>query len=186
MSLSVAGLFRPLRQRLRRTAEHLTSGRRDGASSVPSGTDRCVEAAVDAEEALAAVVQAVRDAFDLPYAAIALKEGDDFVVAAASGTPVGGLVGTPLVYQGETVGQLALASPAAGTFEGDDRRRLDELVRQAEVVAHAVRRTSLGIACEGCPSLDLCGPSSSPGSAGVPVGSRHRGRAGRPRSQGTI
>jgi hypothetical protein len=151
------GLLRPFRDRLRRAAGRL---RRGDSSTTLAGSDRCVDVAVVPEEALAAIVEMVREAFGLPYAAIALRDGEDFVIAAASGTPVAGLLGTPLVYQGETVGQLALAPPAAGTFGGDGRRRLDDLVRQAEIVAHAARRTSLGIACAGCPALELCGTAA--------------------------
>jgi signal transduction histidine kinase len=48
-----------------------------------------------------------------------------------------------LVYQGETVGQLILATRAPGEmFSPADQRLLDDLARQAGVAVHAVRLTS--------------------------------------------
>lgn len=61
---------------------------------------------------------------------------------AEQGRPPQQSIGFPLIYQGETVGQLVLApcSPEEA-FSASDLRLLKDLVRQVGVVAHAVRLT---------------------------------------------
>jgi signal transduction histidine kinase len=85
------------------------------------------------------VIETVATALRLPYVAITLQEETPRLVAA-HGAPVAELLRLPLVYRGETVGQLLLA-PRLGTggFSPADRRLLDDLARQAGGVAHAVR-----------------------------------------------
>jgi len=65
-----------------------------------------------------------------------------FAVVASSGTPVDTPLFLPLLYQGQTLGQLLLAPRAPGeAFSPADRRLLDDLARQAGVAVHAVRLT---------------------------------------------
>jgi signal transduction histidine kinase len=85
----------------------------------------------------------VREALKLPYAAIALSEGDEFVIAAESGSPADAPLRLPLVYGRETVGELLLASRSRGEeFAPADRHLLEDLARQAGIAVHAVRLTN--------------------------------------------
>ena len=139
----VAVLFQPLRERLQRAVNRLTYGERDEPYAVLSRLGRRLEATLAPDAVLPAIVETVAAAFKLPYAAITLKQDERFVVAAAHGPPVGALLRLPLIYRGETVGELLLAPRAPGeAFGPADRRLLDDLARQAGVAAHAVRLTA--------------------------------------------
>ena len=61
---------------------------------------------------LPTVVETIAQALKLPYAAILLKEGEDFRTAAAYGSPRGEPESLPLVYQREEIGRLVLAPRA--------------------------------------------------------------------------
>jgi hypothetical protein len=77
-----------------------------------------------------ALVQTVREALKLPYAAIVLRRGEEPAVAAASGAPAGELLRLPLVYQGEALGELVVAPRAPGeAFSRADHRLLEDLAR---------------------------------------------------------
>jgi signal transduction histidine kinase len=93
---------------------------------------------------LPTIAETIAQALKLPYAAILLKEGDDFRIAAAYGSPAGGEPeALPLVYQREEIGRLIFAPRAPGEeFSTADRRLLEDLARQAEVAVHAVRLTA--------------------------------------------
>jgi signal transduction histidine kinase len=85
----------------------------------------------------------------LPYVAIALKEGEQFTIAAEyirSSEPVsqenGSMKILPLVYQLETIGQMILAPRAPGEpFSQTDRCLLETIARQAGIAAYDVRLT---------------------------------------------
>lgn len=140
---SVAVLFQPLRERLQRGVNRLMYGERDDPYAVLSRLGQRLEATLAPDAVLAAIVQTVREALKLPYAAIALEENGALVVAATSGTPSEMTLRLPLLYQHEVVGELSVAARSRGeTFGPTDRRLLDDLARQAGVAAHAVRLTA--------------------------------------------
>ncbi|CAA9480953.1 MAG: hypothetical protein AVDCRST_MAG12-1501 [uncultured Rubrobacteraceae bacterium] len=140
----VAVLFAPLKERLQRGVDRLMYGERDEPYAVLSRMGERLEAALDPDAVLPAIVGTVREALKLPYAAVALPRDGGFEVAAASGEPPRGLPEDPLVlplaYGGETVGRLLL-SPRAGEggFSAADRRLLDDLARHAGVAVNGVR-----------------------------------------------
>jgi signal transduction histidine kinase len=139
----VALLFQPLRHRLQRGINRLMYGERDDPYTVVARLGERLGATLAPEVVLPAIVQTVKDALRLPYAAITLKQGGDFVVAAASGTPVDDPLRLALTYRGDTVGELILAPRAPGeSFTPADRRLLDGLAHQAGVAVHAVRLTT--------------------------------------------
>ncbi len=140
----IAVLFQPLRERLQRGVNRLMYGERDDPYAVLSRLSRRLEATLAPDAVLSTVVETIAQALKLPYVAMALKQDDEFAVAAVSGRPVGGeLFRLPLVYQGETVGELHLAPRGRGeVFTPADRRLLEDLARQAEVAVHAVRLTT--------------------------------------------
>ena len=95
------------------------------------------------EAMLPAIIETVAQALKLPYAAIALKRGDELHTEAIYGTPVDAALTLPLVYQAETIGQLTLGPRQRGeTFTPADRRLLEDLARQIGVAAHAVQLTT--------------------------------------------
>jgi signal transduction histidine kinase len=137
----IAILFAPLRERLQRGVNRLMYGERDEPYKVISRLGERLEGTLAPEAVLPTIIQTVREALRLPYAAIVLRESDG--LAAESGSPVHDPLRLPLVYQGETVGELLLAPRAPGEeFSSDDRRLLDNLARQAGIAVHAVRLTT--------------------------------------------
>jgi signal transduction histidine kinase len=140
---AVAVLFQPLRERLQRSVNRLLYGRRDEPYAVLSQLAQRLEATVVPDAVLPTIVETVAGALKLPYAALALADGAAFNVAASVGSPRDDLLRLPLVYQGETVGELRLAPRAPGEpFTPADRKLLQDLAREAGVAVHAVRLTA--------------------------------------------
>ena len=154
----VAIVFAPLRDRLQRGVNRLMYGERDDPYAVISRLGERLEAASEPRAMLPTIVETVAQALKLPYAAIALKEGKNpvyeehsaehageggFVVGASWGSPVDyPLLRLPLSYGHETIGELILAPRSRGeAFAPADRRLLEDLARQTEVAAYAVRLT---------------------------------------------
>jgi signal transduction histidine kinase len=134
----VAVLFAPLRDWLQRGVNRLMYGERDDPYAVISRLGRRLEATLATDEVLPTAVRTVREALKLPYAAVVLGSG----ITVASGTPVYEPSRLPLVYQGETVGQLLLSPRSPGeSWTPADLRLLEDLTRQVGVAAHAVRLT---------------------------------------------
>jgi signal transduction histidine kinase len=139
----VAVLFAPLRNRLQRGVNHLMYGERDEPYTVLSRLGQRLEVTLAPDAALRAIVETVAQALRLPHAAITLKQGGEFAVAAEYGTAAGDPVVLPLAYQREQVGQLILAPRSPGEkFTSSDRRLLNDLARQAGVAIHALRLTA--------------------------------------------
>ena len=138
----VAVLFAPLRERLQRAVNRLMYGERDDPYAVVSRLGERLEATLAPEDVLSTIVETVREALKLPYAAIALpRDPNGFEVVASSGEepPADPLV-LPLSYGGESVGELLLTPRAPGeSFSAADRRLLDGLARHAGVAVHGVR-----------------------------------------------
>jgi signal transduction histidine kinase len=138
----VAVLFAPLRERLQRGVNRLMYGDRDDPYGVLSSLGRRLEATLEPEAMLTTIVSTIANALKLPYAAIAMKQENEFKVTAAHGSPTGEQVILPLTYTGQTIGQLILAPRAQGEdFLQADRRLLEDLARNAEATVHAVRLT---------------------------------------------
>jgi hypothetical protein len=83
----VAVAFQPLRDRMQRAVNRLMYGQRDEPYAVLSGLGHRLEASLGPHEILPTIVEAVRDALKLPYAAIELDSDEGRFVAASSGTP---------------------------------------------------------------------------------------------------
>lgn len=147
VSLAAAGvvavLFAPLRERLQRGVNRLMYGERDDPYRVLSRLNRRLGASFEPGAALSAIVETVAGALKLPYAAVAIRRGEDFEVAASRGTSTGEETVLPLSYGGETVGRLLLAPRAPGEeFSPADRSLLEDLARNAEVAVYAVGLTA--------------------------------------------
>lgn len=143
----VAFSFHPLRERLQHGINRLMYGERDDPYAVLGRLSQRLEMVAASQSVLPTIVETVADAFKLPYAAIALKEGEQFVIAAEyvrspMFSPAAELEILPLVFQLETIGQMLLAPRAPGElFSPPDRRLLESIARQAGVAAYNVRLT---------------------------------------------
>jgi signal transduction histidine kinase len=138
----IAVLFQPLRERLQRGVNRLMYGDRDDPYDVVSRLGQRLEATLAPDTVLKVIVETVKDALKLPYAAIALRQEGTMVPAASAGTSVTGVLRLPLIYRGNIVGELVLG-PRSGedTFSPADRSLLDDLARQAGVAVHGVGLT---------------------------------------------
>ena len=137
-----AVMFQPLRDRLQRVVNRLMYGERDDPYAVLSRLGSRLEGTLAHDAVLPAVAKTVKEALKLPYTEIQLKRKDGFETAAAVGNPVDDALRLPLVYGGETVGQLVLG-PRAGEegFADAERRLLEDLAHQIGASAHAALMT---------------------------------------------
>jgi signal transduction histidine kinase len=138
-----AVMFQPLRDRLQRGVNRLMYGERDDPYAVLSRLGARLESTPAHDAVLPAVAKTVKEALKLPYAEIQLKREDGvFESAAAAGDPGANALRLPLVYGGETVGQLVLG-PRAGEegFADAERRLLEDLAHQIGASAHAALMT---------------------------------------------
>ncbi|MGH3146426.1 MAG: hypothetical protein ACRDTR_11565, partial [Rubrobacter sp.] len=138
----VAVLFQPLRERLQRGVNRLLYGERDDPYAVLSRLGSRLESRLAPDAVLPAVTRTVQEALKLPYAEIQLRQGAGFETAAVAGNPGEHALRLPLVYGGETVGQLVLG-PRAGeeSFGPTERRLLEDLAHQIGASAHAALMT---------------------------------------------
>jgi signal transduction histidine kinase len=145
----VATSFQPLRERLQRGVNRLMFGERDDPYAVLGRLSERLEVVVASHAVLPTIVETVAEALKLPYAAIALKEGEHFTIVAEytragapKPKPSAAMEILPLVYQLETMGRLILAPRAPGEpFSPTDRRLLETIARQAGIAAYNVRLT---------------------------------------------
>jgi len=157
----VAVLFQRMREWLQRSINRLLYGERDEPYAVVARLGQRLEGTLAPDAVLPTLVETVAQALKLPYVAVLLAHGDEFVTAAeypdqetrrqaneekvdpAVSTSSDLHVGLPLTYQGETVGKLLLAPRGPGeSFSPADRRLLGLLAQQAGAAAHTVRLTT--------------------------------------------
>ena len=140
----VAVVFQPLRDRLQRGVNRLMYGERDEPYAVLTRLGRRLEAAIESSAALPLTVETVAHALKLPYVGIQLISGRSSAIGAEWGerppsTGHSSLVTLPLIYAGETIGELVAASRAPNEpLTEADRRLLSDLARQIGVTAHAI------------------------------------------------
>jgi len=145
----------------------LMYGERDDPYAALSRLSQRLDATLAADAVLPTIVETIRDALKLPYAAIALHRSSEFrvpsgrlssdlemaktqtfdIIESYGERPVtlsaAHLVTLSLTYQSEVIGELRLC-PRLGEdgFSAADQRLLDDLAHQAGVAAHAVRLTA--------------------------------------------
>ncbi|HZG67153.1 MAG TPA: histidine kinase, partial [Herpetosiphonaceae bacterium] len=135
----VAVLFQPVQARVQRFVNELLYGKRDDPYGVLVGLGRRLEAAFEPSTLLPAIVQTVRESLGLPYVAITLHQPPAVPLVVADGQAPAEPVRFPLVYGGETLGELRV-SPRRGetTLAPADRRLLADLAQQAGLAVHGV------------------------------------------------
>jgi signal transduction histidine kinase len=133
----VAVLFQPLREWLQRGVNRLIYGERDDPVAALSRLGERLEAVLPAEQVLPALVETIAQTLKLPFVGITI-EGQS---VAAFGSQTTSPVAFPLVFQGESTGEL-LAAPRSPdeSFTPAEMRLLRNLALQAGA---AVRNTQL-------------------------------------------
>lgn len=145
----IAISFQPLRDRLQRSVNRLLYGERDDPYAVLGRLSERLEVVAASPSVLPTIVETVAEALKLPYAAIALKDGEQVRIAAEYLRPPGialrnarDMESLPLVYQMEIIGQLILAPRSTGeSFSAADQRLLETIAQQAGVAAYNIRLT---------------------------------------------
>lgn len=135
---AVAVLFEPLRRGLQRGVNRLMYGERDEPYELLMRLGQQLETAHDSSSGLALTVETLAKALKLPYVALALGEEDSMQVAAQYGTPQKQPVNFPLVFAGQSIGELRAATRSLyEPFSPIDRQLLGNLARQISSTAHA-------------------------------------------------
>jgi signal transduction histidine kinase len=139
----VALLLHPLRTRLQAVVNRMMYGQREDPYTVFSRLGRQLENTLTPDAVLPTIVETVKYSLKLPYAAILLRQGETFLPAASDGHPIKNSFVLPLLYQGETVGQLILGNlPKKEHLPPSQLQMLENLGRQAGVAVHAARLTA--------------------------------------------
>jgi signal transduction histidine kinase len=132
----------PVRGRLQRRVDRVFSGDRGAPYAAMARLGRQVEDAAATEPVLGSVAAVVAGSLRLPYVAVELRVGEEWVPAAACGRPPAGpdeAACFPLTFQREMVGRLIAGPREAGEkLTPDDERLLGNLARQVAPAAHAV------------------------------------------------
>lgn len=140
----VAILFQPLRERLQQTVNRLMYGERDEPYKVLARLSASLEGSLSPERVLPASLETVTKALKLPHASVLLyRDGVDEVLAeqGCRSEETDSTV-FPLVYQGETFGELRLEPRAPGeTFSPAELSLLGTIAQQVSVAAYAVQQT---------------------------------------------
>lgn len=137
----VAVSFGSARTAVGRWTSLLLFGPRTEPYEVLAALGARLEATISTGEVLPELVGALAEALDVDGVAIDLREGDDFVEAAAAGAAVDSSTVAPIVASGEVVGQLRVGRRRASgvAIEEAERRLLDDVARQAAVAIQGVR-----------------------------------------------
>lgn len=139
----VAVLFQPLRQRLQRWANRVVYGDRDEPFEALARLGRRLEGTFSPEMVYPTIVETVAQTLKLPYAAIAVKRGEEFEIAEVHGSNGQEPVVYPMTHQGEVIGQLLVGRRTPGEdFSPADERILRNFAWQAGTAVHAVQLTA--------------------------------------------
>jgi signal transduction histidine kinase len=143
LSLLATGLvavgFQPLLHRVQRLTNRFLFGDRDDPYAVLARLGQHIEDTLSSADLLPQIVRTTAEALRLPYAALFLERAEGPVLVASSGVATTSLLRLPLMYQGQSVGALEVATRAPGEVFGQaDRRLLEDLARQIGVAARTV------------------------------------------------
>ena len=142
VTVLAATVLLPVREQLQRRVDRVFFGDRGAPYVVMARLGRQVEDAAATEPVLASLTAVVAASLRLPYVAVELRVGEEWVPAAASGRPPAEpaeVESFPLMFQREAVGRLMAGRRAPGEkLNPDDERLLGNLARQVAPAAHAV------------------------------------------------
>lgn len=135
---AVAVLFAPLHRVLQRGVNRLMYGERDEPYVLLTRLGWQFETTLDTSTGLTLTVETVARALKLPYVALALWWEDSMQVAAQYGTPLNPVNSFPLVFAGQTIGELQAAARAPDEpFSPADLQVMGNLARQISATVHA-------------------------------------------------
>jgi len=142
VTVLAATVLLPVRERLQRRVDRVFLGDRGAPYVAMARLGRQVEDAAATEPVLGSLASVVAASLRLPYVAVELRVGEEWVPAAASGRPPAEPAEVecfPLMFQREAVGRLMAGRRAPGEkLSPDDERLLRNLARQVAPAAHAV------------------------------------------------
>lgn len=142
-TILIAILFQPLRNSLQRAVNRVFYGQRDDPLGALSQLGRRLESAMAPGVVLPTLVETIAHTLRLPYVAILIRTGDGYQLAAQAGVKAEDSITFPLVYQGETIGQLIASPRAPGeAFNHQDLPLLENIALQAGPAVHAVQLTA--------------------------------------------
>jgi signal transduction histidine kinase len=136
----VAALFHPIREFVQRFVNRMLYGEREDPYSVLADLGQRLESVLASDEVIPTIVQTVREALKVSYAAISLKQPgvDEFTIAAEDGKPSRIILDLPLAYHQEILGRLQLGQRIGSNgYSRADQRLLNDLARQAGAAIHA-------------------------------------------------
>jgi two-component system NarL family sensor kinase len=135
----IAVVFAPLRVRVQAIVNRLLFGVRRDPYEVLSDLGRQLEATSADTPLLESVAGTVARALRLPFVALRGPSDGSDAIYAEFGSTSGELIVVPLVYQGESTGELVLSLGAHRTQLSDaDQLLLGDLTRQAAAAVHSV------------------------------------------------
>jgi signal transduction histidine kinase len=141
----VALIFQPMHLWLQRLINRFLYGNRDDPAAVLANLGKRLESVVAPDAILPAIVESIAKALRLPFVAILLKEGNEFVMATSYGSAPASNQSCerlPLIYQTEPVGQILVARRARdATFTPDEMKLLHNIAHQVEGAVYAVQLT---------------------------------------------
>lgn len=141
----VAALFHPLRERVQRFVNRMLYGEREDPYTVLTHLGQRLESVLASDEVLQTIVQTVKEALKVSYAAIALKQPgvDEFTITAEDGQPSRIILDLPLVFHQEILGRLQLGQRLGSNgFSRADQHLLNDLTRQAGAAIHAASQNA--------------------------------------------
>ena len=142
VTVLAATVLLPVRERLQRRVDRVFFGDRGAPYTAMARLGRQVEDAAATEPVLGSVAAVVAGSLRLPYVAVELRVGEEWVPAAACGRPPAEpdeAACFPLTFQREMVGRLIAGPRDSGEkLSPDDERLLANLARQVAPAAHAV------------------------------------------------
>jgi signal transduction histidine kinase len=133
---ALALLAAAARGRVQTWVDRALFGSRRDPYAVVSRVGRSTDLATGPREALTSLVEELRAALRLPYAAV--LPADDDVPAVESGRPVAGTRDVPVLALGEQVGVLTVGSRHRGErFRPEEQQALAEVARRAGALVQA-------------------------------------------------
>jgi two-component system, NarL family, sensor kinase len=135
----IAVAFAPLRMRVQAAVNRLMFGVRRDPYEVLADLGRQLEATSTDTPLLEAVAATVARALQLPYVALRVSSDGSDAIHAEYGSELGESIVIPLVYQGESTGELVLSLGLhRAELSQSDQRLLADLTRQAAAAVHSV------------------------------------------------
>lgn len=142
----VAVVFAPLKERMQNGLNRLMYGEKEDPYAVLLRLGRRLKEPHRPEEAMQLIVKTVCDTLKLSYVALKLHHRNGGFAAVAevgsASADGAGLEELPLVMNGEELGLLLVGRrPSGDPIEGQQRKLLELLVRQACVVVSVIKQT---------------------------------------------